>query len=259
MTKDSLGDRMKGYELACRQTLPKRLPVIIRVDGKAFHTLTRKLQKPFDDEFMNLMDATAKHLCKEVQGTQLAYVQSDEISLLVHGYKKLDSQSWFDNQIQKMVSVAASSAAAYFNRFSPASNGIHALASFDARVFVLPEAEVCNYFIWRQQDAIRNSVQMMARAHFSASLCHRKKNSELKDMLVRNATPWGELSPEKQQGRVFERVIVTDIFGERSHWTALPRPARFQDDRTTVERHLALDPEEPKSAKASGSNPNEAI
>lgn len=92
---------MKGYEVASRTTLPGRLPVIIRVDGKAFHTYTRGCKRPFDDRLSDVMVSTATKLCDEIQGAQLAYTQSDEISVLVHGYKKFKSQTWFDNQVQK--------------------------------------------------------------------------------------------------------------------------------------------------------------
>lgn len=99
MTSDSLGDRMKGYEQAARVRLPMRMPVILRIDGRAFHTYTRDCDKPFDTKLMAAMDDVALRLCEEVQGAQIAYVQSDEISILVHNYKRLQSQAWFDNQV----------------------------------------------------------------------------------------------------------------------------------------------------------------
>src|SRR3954468_24438904 len=107
MLKDSLGDRMKIFENAFRHSLPIRMPVIIRVDGCHFHTYTKDCIKPFDDKLIHAMNAVAKYLCENIQGTQLAYVQSDEISLLVHNYKCINTSAWFDNNIQKMVSVSA--------------------------------------------------------------------------------------------------------------------------------------------------------
>lgn len=83
---DPLGDRMKGYEVACRTALPKRMPVIIRVDGKAFHSYTRGLKRPFDEHFIGAMDDVARALCSEIHGAVLAYVQSDEVSILVHNW-----------------------------------------------------------------------------------------------------------------------------------------------------------------------------
>src|SRR5260221_6245475 len=161
--QDSLGDRMKGYEAAFRYVLSRRMPVIIRVDGKCFHGLTRHLRRPFCKEFSDAMIVVATELCNEIQGAVLAYTQSDEISILLHYYKTFDSEPWFDNQLQKMVSVSAGIASSQLTRlehtFKPAS---YKPIVFDARAFCLPEADVCNYFLWRQNDASRNSVQMFA-------------------------------------------------------------------------------------------------
>ena len=192
--KDSLGDRMKGYENISRIYLTRRTPIIIRIDGKAFHTFTRGFARPFDDVLVKSMQDTAKYLCENIMGCKLAYTQSDEISLLLVDYEKLETQAWFDNNLQKMVSVAASMATMVFNKFF--RNNIDEWgygnlpdfedggtnqkvdptllkqcqtyfsrcdkAMFDARVFILPKEEVNNYFIWRQQDATRNSIQMVA-------------------------------------------------------------------------------------------------
>src|SRR5687767_7520825 len=107
MSKDSLGDRMKTFEDSFRNYLPIRMPVIMRIDGKAFHSYTKGCKKPFDENLIDVMNETAMYLCKNIQGTQLAYVQSDEISLLLNNYQTIDTQSWFENNIQKMVSVSA--------------------------------------------------------------------------------------------------------------------------------------------------------
>ena len=180
---DSLGDRMKRFECAARTTLPPRMPVILRVDGRAFHTYTRGCQRPFDEPLMRAVDAVAMALCEDIQGAQIAYVQSDEISLLVHGYKRFASAAWFDNQIQKIVSVAAAIAASVMTERSVGVFGEVRPAAFDARAFVLPEREVANYFVWRQQDATRNSVQMLARALASHGECLRKNQAALHDLI----------------------------------------------------------------------------
>src|SRR5271170_4800406 len=114
MSNDNLGDRMKQYEDSYRLHLPIRTPVILRIDGKAFHTYTKGLKRPIDENLVEVMNLTAEYLCENVQGTQLAYVQSDEISLLLVNYKSLDTQSWFDNNLQKMVSTSAGMASAKF-------------------------------------------------------------------------------------------------------------------------------------------------
>ena len=116
MKKDNLGNRMKGYKNISRNHLMRRTPVVIRLDGKAFHTFTRGMKKPFDNILMESMQETAKYLCENIQGCKIAYTQSDEISLLLVDYENLDTDAWFDNNIQKMVSISASMATLAFNK-----------------------------------------------------------------------------------------------------------------------------------------------
>lgn len=230
--KDSLGDRMKVYENAFRFHLPIRMPLIIRVDGKAFHSYTKGLQKPWDESLLKVMDAVAKHLCKEVQGAQLAYVQSDEISILVHNYKRLSSSSWFDNNLQKISSVSAGIASAYFTYYSDhvGNSGVLRPAIFDARAFVLPEQEVCNYFIWRQQDATRNSIQMLGRSYFSHKQLDKKSCTAIQDMLmVEHNVNWNDLSSYYKRGR----CIVKD-----QGWKVDRDIPIFSQDRYYLEQHL---------------------
>lgn len=235
MEKDSLGDRMKGYEIAARSVLPSRMPVIVRVDGKAFHTYTKGCKKPFDTNLQGVMNDTAIALCERIQGAQFAYVQSDEISILVHGYKKFRSMTWFDNQVQKMASVSAAIASATFTSLSwkiwepDAYEGEPRVldirpATFDSRVFVVPEADVCNYFLWRQQDTIRNSVQSVARSVFSHKECEGKTCAQLQEMLARAGQNWLSFPDTDRLGRIIlkrEYDIVPEGETEavvRSHW-----------------------------------------
>jgi len=171
---DKLGDRMKDfYESRSRIYLPRRLPLIIRVDGKAFHTLTKGFSKPYDLIIRDCMEATAIELCKQVQGCKIAYIQSDEISLLLTDYDDIKTDAWFDKNLQKIVSVSASIATLAFNKkmFDIHQQGIGKTklfqALFDSRAFVLPKEEVVNYFIWRQNDATRNAIQGLGQYHFS--------------------------------------------------------------------------------------------
>ena len=158
---DSLGNRMKNYEGVSKTYLVRRMPVIIRLDGKAFHTFTKGFDKPFDNLFMSTMQETCKALCKEVQGCKIAYTQSDEISLLITDYDALNTSAWFDDQIQKMVSVSASIATLAFNKtfyelcmqlsvddtekFKKTYQSKMFTAKFDSRAFNLPKEDVCNY------------------------------------------------------------------------------------------------------------------
>lgn len=243
MRGDSLGDRMKGYERAAKVVLPRRMPVILRVDGKAFHTVTRGCDKPFDWDLMAKMDRVAVELCEEAQGAVFAFVQSDEVSVLLHNYKRIQSEAWFDNEVQKLVSVSASIAAGVFSRAWVTE------VAFDARVFVLPEAEVANYFIWRQQDATRNSIQMATRAVYSHKQVDGLNTSEMQELLHAKGINWNDYKPGEKRGRAVVRdAYEVDAPGggtvTRHAWRVVDPPI-FTQDRRFIEQHLATDPEIP--------------
>lgn len=186
-TTPSIGDRMKSYENVTRGYLYKRTPVIIRLDGKAFHTFTRRMTKPFDFNMVTLMRNVSEYLVHEIQGAEIAYTQSDEISLFLRDYTRFESESWFDSNIQKMVSVASSMATAMFNKCYEVvfEERIMEMAFFDARVFNLPKEDVVNYFIWRQQDATRNSVQALGQANLSHKVMQGMNNKQVQEELIK--------------------------------------------------------------------------
>ena len=234
--RDALGDRMKKYEYITHTYLVPRMPVIIRLDGKAFHTFTRGFKRPFDEVLISTMQDTTKYLCENIQGCVLGYTQSDEITLVLVDYKKLNSCAWFDNNIQKMCSIAASMATFAFNRFFVANLnafyefntdidlteiGYHITfseeddgkyyeaykkaaekgAMFDARVFNIPKEEVCNCVLWRQNDATRNSVEMVAQAHFSHGVLQNKSQSQMQDMLMlEKGINWNDFPVHQKRG-----------------------------------------------------------
>ncbi len=228
--KTTLGDRMKAYEEASRNIFSNRIPVIIRVDGKGFHNYTRGLA-PFDPNLINAMNKTAIALCEHIQGAQIAYVQSDEISILVHGYKTLESQPWFGNQQQKMVSISASLAAVTMTVESPnVFGGKIKPALFDSRAFLVPENDVVNYFLWRQQDWLRNSKQMLARSLFSHKELHKKNSKELVEMCEKKGVKWDGLPISHQRGRCIMK-------GEKG-WSVDNDIPVFSTDRNYIESHL---------------------
>ena len=198
MDKTSLGDRMKAYENIERKYLTRRLPTIIRIDGCHFHSYTRKFEKPFDQSFLSCMRGTAQMLCENIMGAKLAYTQSDEISLLLTDDDALETDAWFGKNLQKIVSVSAAMATTFFNGFVKdkvklgiTSEGLESAyyeniaAFFDARAFVLPHAEVLNYFVWRQQDCIRNAIQMVGHTNFSQKELTHKSCKDIEEMLAR--------------------------------------------------------------------------
>jgi tRNA(His) guanylyltransferase len=225
VTLEDLANRMKEfYENITRYHLLRRTYTIIRIDGKAFHTYTRGLEKPFDEQLMNDFDETAKYLCEEIQGAKFAYLQSDEISILLTDFDKLTTSAWFDNNLQKMVSVSASMATAHFNSIREGK-----LALFDSRVFQIPTStEVENYFIWRQKDAIRNSIQSVAQSLYSQKQLLGKNSNELQEMIFQKGTNWNDYSPKYKRGRIimksengFKIIEAPDFLGERENLKAL--------------------------------------
>ena len=248
--KDPLGDRMKDfYEDRTRYKLARRTNTIIRIDGKAFHTYTKGLQRPFDQGLMEDMNKTAEYLCQNIQGAKFGYVQSDEISILITDYDDIDTHAWFDANLQKMASIAASLATAEFNRLrlirkmntTVATAGSileqfkHAM--FDARVFQIPyQEEVINYFLWRQQDATRNSISSVAQSLYSAKELHGKKTSDMQEMIFQKGINWNDYSPREKRGSVICKFgeILTNDKGEkytRSRWKADPETPIFSQDK----------------------------
>lgn len=201
MKKDEFGNRMKGYENVFRQILPQRLPVIIRIDGAHFHTYTRGMTKPFDELLIKAFWETSKYLAQNIMGCKLIYHQSDEISILLTNYDKLTTQSWFENNLQKIVSVSASMATAKFNEVVKEYYQDKPLATFDSRAWVLPHDEVTNYFLWRQQDATKNSVSMVAQANFDHKELQGLSGSQLQDKLfLEKGINWNDLPTWQKRG-----------------------------------------------------------
>lgn len=220
MKGDSLGNRMKeNYEFVSQTKLLRRTPVIIRLDGRAFHTLTRGMEKPFDEDLIECMTLTTQNLVKNIEGCQFGYTQSDEISLLLTDYSKIETQAWFDYKVQKVCSIAASMCTAYFNLFFQnifcnenkilelsEKNGkltdyTNKMAFFDARCFNIPKEEVVNYFIFRQQDCTRNSIQMVGQSNFSHKELQCKSCDEIQEMLFsQKGINWNDIETYKKRG-----------------------------------------------------------
>lgn len=269
--KDSLGDRMKSYGGISRIYLTKRMPVIIRIDGKAFHSFTKGFRRPFDEILIKAMQETAKYLCKNIMGCKIAYTQSDEISLLLEDYERVETQPWFENNLQKIVSVSASMATMAFNRaFADAVNerysyytGINAdewtgsteefdklfdnyfakigTAMFDSRVFILPKEEVCNYFIWRQQDATRNSIQMVAQSLFSHRQLQNKNCDQLQEMMFQEHNiNWNDYPTVYKRGSCVTKEQYTENDVTRSRWVVDTNIPIFTQDRNYIDRLVFL-------------------
>lgn len=226
MSKDAIGDRMKSYyEDRTRFLLIRRSYTIIRIDGKAFHTYTKGLIKPFDQQLVNDMDQTACFLCKSIQGAKFAFVQSDEISILLTDFEEITTDSWFDGNIQKIASVSASMATARFNELRPGK-----LAFFDSRVFQIPgKIEVENYFIWRQQDTVRNSISSAAQSVYSPKELDGKNTDQQQEMLFQKGINWNDYNITLKRGRLIVKEIYEKDGAMRSRWISTGVPTFTQD------------------------------
>lgn len=225
-----------AYESRARLMLPRRTHTVIRLDGRAFHSYTRGLDKPYDAQFMSDMGATAETLCAEVAGCRLAYTQSDEISLILTDFATPTTDAWFGGNQQKMVSISASIATARFNELRPGKRAL-----FDSRAFTIPDpVEVENYLVWRQKDATRNSISMAAQARFSHRELHGKSQGQMQEMLwSAHGVNWNDYDPRFKRGTVIAPVVrrerVTYVDGrtgesrttdevERRSWMSRPAP-----------------------------------
>lgn len=243
----SIDNRMKEYyEKRNRNFLIRRLPVIIRIDGKAFHTYTKRLKKPFDLGLIEDMQQTTKFLCENIQGCKFGYVQSDEISLVLTDYDTLQTDAWVDYCQNKIESISASMATGFFNHFRfqryfsdgvrehfmeetnwedfritigdicnyfPIGTGF--IANFDARSFNIPKEEVANYFIWRQQDATKNSISMLAQSLYSHQELHGKNSNEMQELCFQKGINWNDLSTSQKRGTaVYLNKCRKDLTGK---------------------------------------------
>lgn len=192
-----IGRRMKeNYESVSDYRLVRRMPVVVRIDGKAFHTFTRRFDRPFDRYMQKCMAETMLFLCRSTHGCVFGYLQSDEISLCLVDYKKFNSQPYLDDRVQKIASITASMATMAFNRefelrlANMCSENHHEYtkvslkAMFDSRCFNVPREEVVNYFYWRQLDAIRNSVNSLGQKHLRHKALQNKSGREITEMLL---------------------------------------------------------------------------
>ena len=256
--KDALGDRMKEfYENRSKTYLTRRTPVIIRLDGKAFHSFTRGFNRPYDEIFHQTMNETLKLLCMNIQGCKIGYTQSDEITLLLTDYEKLNTDAWFGYSVQKMCSVAASMATLFFNQqlrksfeeyfnenttseeyYLTMVRAVDKGAMFDARAFNIPKEEVANCFIWRQQDATRNAIQMLGQSFFSHKELENKDQNDIQDMLMLDkGVNFNDMPIEFKRGVCCYKKDCGSSEG-RPHWFVDLHIPIFTQDREYIEKWI---------------------
>ena len=243
---DPLGERIKNnFENRTRYYVPRRTYTIIRLDGCHFKTYTRKLKRPFDRDLYQDIETAIKNIMPLIQGSVLAYAQSDEISILLCDFATPNTDAWFDGNIQKICSVSASTLTAEFNKLriertikNTACESFDAvtslldipLATFDARVFSIPDrTEVMNYFRWRQQDWIRNSVSMIAQTLYSHKELYKKSTSDKHEMLHQKGVNWADDFIDREKNGLFvfkakdfiQSSNDTTQYIEQSRWVAM--------------------------------------
>lgn len=258
MFMKSIDARMKRYELSTKFYLTRRTPVILRIDGKAFHTFTRGMARPFDEILIRTMQETMKSLCDDVQGCVFGYTQSDEITLVLQDYKELGTEPWFDYRLDKVCSIAASKTTKYFNKHfievvkevDPENKEVYERkffeAEFDCRAFNIPKEEVCNNVIWRQHDAVKNSILNLAQSLFSHKEMYKVNTKELQNkMFEEKGVNWSDLSVVKQRGTACakhfyeqltqDRKTGEDVMVLRSEWRLDFDMPLLTQERTYVE------------------------
>lgn len=241
-TNGNLGDRIKWYEERYTNCVfMPYVPVIARLDGRSFHTFTAGLRRPYDERLSRMMIATTEHLVKETNA-RCGYTQSDEISL-VWLAESMEGCIFFSGKLQKMNSILSAMASSYFNRLLPefipekASN----MPLFDCRMFQVPsEIEAVNCFVWREHDAVRNSVQMAARSVFSHKECENKNNSELQEMLFSKGINWNDYPSAFKRGTYIRRREFTRAFTTEEIENLPPKHAARTNPDLEIKRTVIM-------------------
>lgn len=209
MVKQTLGAYLKRQEACWDARLPSRMPYVVRLDGRGFHRWTKRTacERPFDHRLGALMAETARFVCEEMGVAAFAYTQSDEISVLVReDLQENGYEPWFDGRVEKICSLAASFATVAFNAGNPFEKKVPAF--FDARVFVLPPESLAAYFIWRQNDATRNSLSMLAQSLYSQKELTGRRRPDLHELCFQKGVNWSALPAADKRGRAVYRVAV---------------------------------------------------
>ena len=225
-TDISLKEKCRNYQKRRDYVVPTDNFIICHIDGRSFSNMIKnKFQQPFDECFIGMMNETAQYLCKNVQGTQLAYVQSDEITLIIKKVKE-DGDIFFSGRLCKMQSVIASLATAKFNQlmtlytmeYHPKINPKYtienmALYQFDCKVWDVDNAnDAMAWLLFRNIDCVRNSKQQTAQTY----LPHKellKKNADEQIALLEQekGIRWGDLLMGEKYGRLIQKQMVTEV------------------------------------------------
>ena len=253
MKFDSLEDKCLYYRGLTDYRLQGNNDIIVMLDGKNFSTLIKNnFKKPFDDDFINMMNKTAKFLCNNVQGVKFAYVQSDEISLLITDYDTPDTDTPFGGRLCKLQSILAALATSEFNRWFIRNkifnkdnwSGIGfadldqelcdmKMAQFDCKAWTVPnQNDAYAWFLYRQLDCIKNSKQQTAQTYLPhKDLLNHSADEQIEMLFNRKGINWNTFIPDYRLGRFVYKVETVgiakdnqgnDVEYSRTKFTVLP-------------------------------------
>jgi tRNA(His) guanylyltransferase len=214
MKYETLGDWCKWLEKNFSpEIMIPTLPVIIRLDGNNFHNWTKGLKKPFDTDLNELMTLTTQFLVKETNAV-IGYQQSDEITLILwSGDKK--SSIYNDGKKQKILSKLTSKCSNFFNdKRSDILPNHNKIADFDCRIYQTPTLEdACLQLLWREKDATKNSISMLAQSLFSHNSLQNLNSDQLQyKMFTEKGVNWNELDSKLKRGVYIKRRILESKF-----------------------------------------------
>lgn len=225
---EPLADRMKRYESVTDFTLVPGIPIYVRLDQRAGHTFTEKLEKPFDRAYMRAIVHAAKKMVADTNPL-IAYCQSDEISLVYECPEKTP----FEGRLFKLQSVFASMVASAF-AVHGMDYGTMELAtairknppSFDCRVCQMSLDECANMILWRQRDCIKNSITLAALDEFSTKEIEGKNSADKIEMLREGGIEFSEKYSEEERLGTFIRKSEVERKLSEEELRAIPENHR---------------------------------
>ena len=235
MTKDELGTYCKELESrGTKEYADKRKPLLVRLDGRAFHTYTKGLKRPYDDRLSNCMLETTKKLIEEFH-PRVGYTQSDEISLLFWADPEyLTSCHPFDGKVQKLTSVLAGLASSVFSleAYKTIPEKREYTPHFDARVWSVDSYDdVVKTFVWRMIDARKNSVTMAAQSVYSHKELLNIHTDQKLIMLKDKVINWNDYPDFFRTGVFFKRKSV-DVLLSNKDRMKIPEEHRPKEGET---------------------------
>lgn len=241
-SKDNLGDKLKALEQieAGRKTM-KDLPLMARLDGRSFSKFTKGLKRPYDGRMSDLMVDTTKYLVEQTQACS-GYCQSDEITLCWYFPYESTSEYMFDGKYQKLNSTLAAMASVFFNKnLDRIPEKADQLPTFDCRVWCVPTVrEVYLNFLWREQDATKNSISMAAHHYFYNADLYKKTGAEKIDMMFDIGLNWNDYPAFFKRGTYVQRKNF-EVTLDEATLAKIPEGKRPLNNLVTRSRVVALD------------------